>query len=109
MATFFRNSVVKNVGPNPISVLETDTNVRATVIGLSFANLTTSYVYVSVLLKDDTSVTGFYLKDILVPANTTLKALNGGEKLIVAPSNELFVSSSIEDSVDVVLSYVEIT
>lgn len=109
MATFFKNKVIKDIGPKPISVLETSASIRATVIGLSFANLTDAFVYVSVYVKDDTSVTGFYLKDILVPANTTLKALNGGEKLIIAPSNELLVSSSAQDSVDVVLSYVEIT
>jgi hypothetical protein len=108
MAGAFKNSVIKDVGPDPVSALSTGPNSRLTVIGMSFSNLTQSFVYVSVLLRDDASVTGFYLKDILVPANTTLKALNGGEKLIIAPSNELFVSSSAENSVDAVISFVEI-
>jgi len=109
MATFFKNKVTKEIGPKPVSILETSSSIRATVIGLSLSNLTDAYVYVSVYLKDDTSITGFYLKDILIPANTTLKALNGGEKLIIAPENELLISSSAENSVDTVLSYVEIT
>jgi len=62
-----------------------------------------------VLIEDDTSVTGYYLKDNLVPANTSLRAVSTGEKLIIAPSNRLLVRSSVSDAIDVVLSYVEIT
>ena len=109
MATLFKNAVVKNVGTVPIEILSTDVSTRATVIGLSLTNLTQSFVYVSVLLQDDTSVTGFYLKDTLLPANTSLRVVATGEKLIVAPSNKLLVQSSIDDSVDAVLSHVEIT
>ena len=109
MAAVLRNKVIKNVGPKPISVFETGPSERATVIGMSIANLTAGFVYASVYLRDDTSVTGYYLKDILIPANTTLKALNGGEKLIVAPDNEILVSCSQEDSVDFIISYAEIT
>ena len=109
MATLFKNAVIKEVGTKAVEVLETDASTRATVIGLSLTNLTTSFVYVSVLLQDDTSVTGYYLKDALLPANTSLRVVATGEKLIVAPSNKLSVQSSVDDSVDVVLSHVEIT
>jgi len=37
-----------------------------------------------------------------------LRVVATGEKLIIAPSNKLQVKSSIDDSVDVVLSFVEI-
>jgi hypothetical protein len=59
-------------------------------------------------MQDDTSVTGYYLKQTLLPANTSLRVVATGEKLIIAPSNKLQVRSSIDDSVDVVLSFVEI-
>jgi hypothetical protein len=61
------------------------------------------------LLEDDTSVTGFYLKDTLLPANTSLRAVSTGEKLILSPSNKILVQSSQDDSIDVILSYVEVT
>jgi len=109
MATEFKNTVVKNVGKLPVEVLETTAADRATVIGLSLTNLTSSFVYVSVLLQDDTSVTGYYLKDTILPANTSLRVVSTGEKLIVAPTNKLLIQSSVDDSVDVVCSYVEIT
>lgn len=109
MATLFKNVVVKNVGSQPVKILETDAATRTTVIGLSLTNLTNEFLYCSVLLQDDTSVTGFYLKDTVVPANTSLRAVSTGEKFIVAPSNVLYVQSSIDDSIDVILSYVEVT
>ena len=82
---------------------------NATIVGLSLTNLTDSFVYVSVLVDDDTSVQGHFMKDVLLPSNTSLRAVNGGEKLILAPSNKLSVKSSVSDSIDVLLSYVEIT
>ena len=109
MATLFKNSVIKNIGKKPVEIITTDASTRSTVIGLSVANLTASNVYISVLVKDDTSVTGYYIKDVLVPTNTSLRALNGGEKLILAPSNALYVASDVDDSIDVIASYVEIT
>lgn len=109
MATLFKNAVIKNVGTQPVKILETDASTRTTVIGLSLTNLSSDFLYCSVLLQDDTSVTGFYLKDTVVPANTSLRAVSTGEKFIVAPSNTLYVQSSVDDSVDVILSYVEVT
>ena len=108
MATIFKNKVVNSIGVVPVDVYETDASTRATVIGLSLTNLTQSFVYVDVLMQDDTSVTGYYLKQALLPANTSLRVVATGEKLIIAPSNKIQVKSSIDDSVDVVLSFVEI-
>ena len=109
MATLFKNAVIKNVGTQPVKILETDASTRTTVIGLSLTNLTSEFLYCSVQLQDDTSVTGFYLKDTVIPANTSLRAVSTGEKFIVAPSNILYVQSSVDDSIDVILSYVEVT
>ena len=108
MAAVLRNKVVKNVGVVPVDIIETTASERATLIGMSLTNLTDSFVYVDVLLKDDTSVTGYYLKSTLLPANTSLRVISTGEKLIMAPSNLLQVRSSIDDSVDVIVSYAEI-
>ena len=108
MATLFKNKVVNSVGVIPVDIYETDASTRATVIGMSLTNLTQSFVYVDVLMQDDTSITGYYLKQALLPANTSLRVVATGEKLIVAPSNKIQVRSSINDSVDVILSFVEI-
>ena len=108
MATLFKNKVVNNIGVLPVEIYQTDASTRATVIGLSLTNLTASFVYVDVMIQDDTSITGYYIKDTLLPANTSLRVVSTGEKLILAPENKISVRSSLDDSLDVVMSYVEV-
>lgn len=108
MATFFKNSIVNNIGTVPVEIYQTGASDRATVIGLSLTNLTQNFVYVDVMLKDDSSITGFYAKEVLVGANTSLRLVNQGEKLILAPNNILMVRASADDAIDSILSYVEV-
>ena len=109
MATILKNTVIKNCGTVPVLIYETLPTTRVIILGLSFTNLTNQFVYTDVLIKDDTSVTGYYLKDSILPAGTSLRAVSTGEKLVLAPNNQLLVRASVDDSVDVVVSYVEIT
>jgi hypothetical protein len=108
MATQFKNKVVKEVGPVPILALETDAATRSTIIGLNMANLTDFIVYASVLIHDDTSVEGYFMKDVMVPPNSSLHVLAAGEKLILAPNNELYLVADQDEALDVVISYVDI-
>ena len=108
MATFFKNKVIKDVGKQAVEVYTTGVSTKTTVIGLALCNLTASVISVSILISDDTSVTGYYLKDVLVPPNSTLKALNGGEKLVFPATNVLYAQSNIDASLDVIMSQVEI-
>ena len=108
MATTFKNKVIKEVGLAPVLAIETNAGTRSTVIGLSLANLTEFPVYASVLINDDTSVQGYYLKDVLVPPNRSLRALSAGEKLILAPSNQMYLVADVDESLDAVISYVDI-
>jgi hypothetical protein len=48
------------------------------------------------------------LKDVLVPPNTSLRALSAGEKLILAPSNQMYLVADVDESLDAVISYVDI-
>lgn len=108
MATQFKNKVIKEVGPVPILALETDAATRSTIIGLNLANLTNFIAYASIIIHDDTSVEGYFMKDVMVPPNSSLHALAAGEKLILAPSNELYLVASSDEALDVVISYVDI-
>jgi hypothetical protein len=88
--------------------LATNENARVTVVGFSLANLTEGVVLVDIELQDDASVTGYYARELIVPPNTSLRVLNGGEKLILTPNNNLYVSANVDNSVDCILSTVEI-
>jgi len=109
MAVQVKNRVIKNVGKVPVEVTKTDPSKRQTILGLSITNLTDGFLYVSVLLKDDSSVTGFYLKDSLLAAGSSLRAVSTGEKLVLGTNNELQVQASADDAVDVIVSFVETT
>jgi len=109
MATFFKNTVIPQVGTTPTQLIQTGSGTRATVIGLSICNLLENAVTVSVTLTDDTSTTGYYVKNAIILPGQTMRAINGGEKLILFTNNELKVTSSQAASIDVIVSYVEIT
>jgi hypothetical protein len=108
MATFFRNTVVTQLGTSPETIAETTPTSRITVIGLSLCNLTSATVKVSVQLTDSSSVTGYYIKDVVLPPFQSLRVVNGGEKLVMAESNSLKAFTDTASSVDVIASYVEI-
>lgn len=108
MATTFKNKVIKEVGTVPILAIETDANTRSTVVGLSLANLTSAVIYASILVHDDTSIEGYFIKDVPIPPNSSLRALDAGEKLILAPTNQLFCVCDTTDGLDVIISYVDI-
>ena len=108
MATQFKNKVIKEVGTVPILAIETDAATRSTIIGFNLANLTDFVVFASILVKADDSVEGYFMKDVMVPPNSSLKILSAGEKLILAPSNELYVQADQDEALDCVISYVDI-
>jgi len=108
MATTFENKILKDIGELPVLAIETGAGTRSTIIGLQLSNLTESVVYASVTIKDSDSVHGYFIKDVMIPPHGSLKALSGGEKIILSPSNQLYISSDEDDSIDAVISYVDI-
>ena len=108
MATFFKNKVVKHIGTQPVEIFTVPAASKVTGIGLSVANLLDGNTRVSITVKDDTSVTGYYVKDVMIAPNASLRAINGGEKLIMPGDNVLYVQADQDDAVDVIFSFVEI-
>jgi len=109
MATNFKNKTVKEVGIQPTQIYSVDDLTRVTVIGMSITNVIESPVNIDILIEDDTSAQTFYAKSTIIPPGSSLRAVAQGEKLILEARNILLVNADIEDSIDVVLSYVEVT
>ena len=109
MATYFKNAIIKDVGTVPITVYSPPIGTNTIVLGLNLANLIDSVVNVTVTLQDTTSVSGYIVKDVMIAPNSSLRILSAGEKLIVASQSTLQVNADIADSIDVVMSYVELT
>ena len=108
MASYFRTKVAKNIGTTNVDVLATAGNNRFTVIGCNLANTTTDAVAVDISVIDATSVEGFWIKQLLIPANTSAKVITNGEKLILAENCTLRIVSNTTTSIDAVISYAEI-
>ena len=105
MAITFHNSVISGIGTSNTSVASTDGITTMTIMGLSITNTTNNILEVSVLLEDASSNLGYYLKNSILAPNFSLRVVNGGERLILANNNDLFVVSNVANSVDVIVSY----
>lgn len=53
-------------------------------------------------------VTSYYIKDVVVPPNQSLRVINGGERLVLGASNSLSIVTNSEASCDAIVSLVEI-
>jgi hypothetical protein len=113
MATNFKNVLKAGLGTAESTILTTGANAKTTVIGLSLSNLTNGIVLASIKLTDPTgnngsSVTAYFVKEIIIPPNQSLRIVNGGEKLVLGPSTTITMNSNFDNSLDLVMSYVEI-
>jgi hypothetical protein len=112
MATFFRNRLESEIGTSEVEVISVDTNSRVTVIGMSLTNLTDDIIRATIRVENTVasapSDTAFYIKDVSIQPNQSLRVVNGGEKLVLAGDMKVYVQSNRVDSMDFVASYVEI-
>ena len=112
MTTLFKNRLQSAVGTTEELVISTSTNARATILGLSLTNLTESVVLANVRVVNTTLTTptnsAYYIKDVIVPPNQSLRVINGGEKLVLGGDMEVYVSSNTDASLDLVASYIEV-
>jgi hypothetical protein len=88
----------------------TNSNAKTTVIGLSLTNITPNIISGSVQLNDTVAgTTAYYVSNIVIPANTSARVINGGERLVLGPSTNVIVTSNQQSSIDLVMSWVEIS
>ena len=110
MPTLFRHSVNTDIGTTPIDVLQIPLGVRATVIGMNIANVTDyDTVVVNIYVIDENSTQAHYVRGLSISPNSTAKIITQGEKLILPETAGIRIVSDTEDSIDVVVSYVEIS
>lgn len=110
MPTTFRNAISNGVGTTPVDVLTVPNGVRSTVIGFNLANKTDyDAVKIDVFIVDETSTVNYYVRGVTVPPNSTAKIVTQGEKLIVPQNTSVRVVADTEDSIDVIISHVEIS
>ena len=110
MATLFRNVLASGLGATPTTVLTTTLGVKTTVVGLSLTNITSTVLLASVKLIDAVQETeAYYVQNVLIPQNQSLRVVTGGERLVLGPNTGVVITSSLDDSIDLVVSLVEIS
>jgi len=110
MPTTFKHAVNKNIGTTPVDIVQIPVGFRATVIGCNIANVTDfDTVNVDVFVISEDSEQAYYVKGLTVAPNSAVKIITNGEKLILPETSGLRIVSDLSDSVDVVVSYVEIS
>jgi hypothetical protein len=110
MPTVFKHSLVTQIGTVPTDVVTIGAGVRATIIGCNLANVTEYDTVIADIqvIGADTTVS-YYVKGLAIPPNTSVKVVTQGEKLILPETTGLRVTANTSDSIDVTVSYVEIS
>jgi|TARA_B100001105_G_scaffold252343_1_gene243855 hypothetical protein len=109
MASTFKNSTVRAVGTTATDIgVAVPVGTEVTVIGLSCANITASQVLVSITVNDGSNTTNI-VKDVPIPSSSSLIAIGGDQKVVLMTGDKVVVTSNIASSVDVIMSFLEIT
>jgi hypothetical protein len=113
MATAFKNVLYNEIGTAEVEIINVVTAARATVIGLSLTNLTAGIILASIRVENTVASSphdsAYFVKEVVLPPNQSLRIINGGEKLVLAGDMKVYVNSNVDASIDLVASYVEIT
>ena len=100
----------------PYTVYTTPGSTTTVVIGLVLANIHSSAITAEVELVSDTSGggraatygTSFLVKDVTIPAGSSLEILSGG-KVILETTDAIRIDCSVADKLSGTLSIMEIT
>ena len=110
MPSVFKQSALQKVGIVPQQCLLIENGVKATVIGFNVANITDyDVVRITVTVIDQSNIESFYIRNLPIPPNTSVKLITNGEKLIVPGNHRVNIVCDVDGGVDVVISYVEIS
>ena len=100
----------------PEDLYTTPSSTTTVILGLVIANVHTSQVTADVKLVSDTSGggraatngTSFLVKDVTIPAGSSLEILSGG-KVILETTDAIRIDCSVADKLSGTLSIMEIT
>jgi len=110
MATVFKNVLTSGLGTTPTTVLTSNGSSTTTVIGMSLSNTTPGIVQVNIQIQDTVaSTSAYYVYGLTIPPNSSARVVSGGEKLNLGPLTNIIITSNSASSLDLVMSWVEIS
>ena len=109
MANAFKNRTLRAVGTSPVDVGAVGAgSTETTLIGMTLANITSGVISVTATLHDGTNTTHI-VKDAPIPTGGSLILLGGDQKVVLMTGDKVIVTSNTASSVDVIMSFLEIT
>ena len=109
MANTFKNRTLRAVGTSPVDVgAVVASSTETTLIGMTMANITSGVINVTATLHDGSNTTHI-VKDAPVPTGGSLILLGGDQKVVLMTGDKVIVTSNTASSVDVIMSFLEIT
>ena len=109
MANTFKNRTLRAVGTSPVDVgAVVAASTQTTLIGMTLANITSGVISVTATLNDGSNTTHI-VKDAPIPTGGSLVVLGGDQKVVLMTGDKIIVTSNTASSVDVIMSFLEIT
>ena len=109
MANTFKNRTLRAVGTSPVDVgAVVAASTQTTLFGMTLANITSGVINVTATVNDGTNTTHI-VKDAPIPTGGSLILLGGDQKVVLMTGDKVIVTSNTASSVDVIMSFLEIT
>ena len=109
MANTFKNRTLRAVGTSPVDVgAVVAASTQTTLIGMTMANITSGVINVTATLNDGSNTTHI-VKDAPIPTGGSLILLGGDQKVVLMTGDKIIITSNTASSVDVIMSFLEIT
>jgi hypothetical protein len=105
MANNFTNNLVKNVGTSAVIAYDPPASMKAIIIELDAANVSSNNCTFSVFIRR--AGTDYYIvKDVPLPVGSSLQVISG-QKVVILDTDVVYVQSSVASSVDVIVSVLQ--
>ena len=102
----FNSALAANTDSSALATV--GANTQTTLIGMTIANITSGVISVGVKLVSGGSDT-WIVKDAPIPTGGSLVACGGDQKIVLEATDAIKIRSNTADSMNAVLSYLEIT
>jgi len=104
MAQDFERNIARDIGTTASTLRTADSDDA--LVGINLANTTSSQILVDVFINDGSN--DYYLvKEVPVPAGSSLQLLDGGAKVVMQNNDILKIQSDTDNSCDAWVSVVD--
>ena len=103
----FKSYPSKNVGTSASLVYTCPASTQTTIIGLSMANTTSSPITTDAYITRS-AVNYYLIEGATVPVGSALVIVGGDQKVVLQPSDVLYVVNSVASSGDAFCSLLEV-